>query len=65
MSPLSHDYIYFLRGMSGVIPTPYDLKEANYSLPKYLEVGVINQPPLDHMEETILKVSEKEEKAFF
>ena len=48
--------------MSGVIPTPYDLKEANYSLPKYLEVGVINQPPLDLMEETILKVSEKEEK---
>ena len=54
---LFKECFYLLRNLSGVIPTPFDIQEANNILPAYLECGIINNTPLVMCEQLMLKVN--------
>ena len=48
--------VYFIRNISGVIPVPNDIDEANATLSLHVETGVINDGPLAMLEQMIAQV---------
>uniref|UniRef100_H2ZL67 Dynein heavy chain tail domain-containing protein n=1 Tax=Ciona savignyi TaxID=51511 RepID=H2ZL67_CIOSA len=48
--------VYFLRNISGVIPVPNDIEEANATLSTYVETGLLNAHSLVMLEQMIAQV---------
>ncbi|XP_076804944.1 dynein axonemal heavy chain 10-like [Clavelina lepadiformis] len=53
---LDQQCVYFLRNLSGVIPVPNDIEEANSTLSLYVETGILNSTSLVMLEQLITQV---------
>nr|XP_026696380.1 dynein heavy chain 10, axonemal isoform X1 [Ciona intestinalis]XP_026696381.1 dynein heavy chain 10, axonemal isoform X2 [Ciona intestinalis] len=53
---MDKECVYFLRNLSGVIPVPNDIDEANSTLSMYVESGVLNSSSLIMLEQMIAQV---------
>ncbi len=48
--------IYFLRNTTGAVTVPFNLDEANNTMPKYFDFGILNSHPLFMLNQILTKV---------